>query len=275
MPGYQFCTKAKRIIGLDEERDQIKVSQISLSLTPFLDLSFQIHQCIHTKDDHLIIYVDRVSPVRPAAVAPVTAASATLDTHTPQPVTSAPSPPTAATKVRLFWQTLDESNKLEFVEISPDSRASDLRTMITNDEVEVKGEYLFAQQVASNPLPLAAEGTTTISALFAAQGSVILVPASTPPVAAARSRKVTVMLMKGPTAHESIGFLDDVDPNATLEVVRKQRLTADEVEDLPAEYRFLDAENDVIALGKEKTYTLAKCIRKDDKGGEHFCIKAK
>lgn len=57
--------------------------------------------------------------------------------------------------------------------------------------------------------------------------------------------------------------------------IRKDRLTADEVEDLPKEYRFLDTEGDPIVPGKEKYTTLDKCLRRDEKGTSSFWLKPK
>lgn len=57
--------------------------------------------------------------------------------------------------------------------------------------------------------------------------------------------------------------------------VRRDKLTPDEVEDLPKEYRFLDAEGDPIVPAKEKLTKLDKCVRKYDKGNLSFWIKSK
>lgn len=57
--------------------------------------------------------------------------------------------------------------------------------------------------------------------------------------------------------------------------IRRDKLTPDEVEDVPKEYRFLDADGDPIVPAKEKISKLEKCVRRDEKGNLSFWIKPK
>lgn len=54
-----------------------------------------------------------------------------------------------------------------------------------------------------------------------------------------------------------------------------QKLTQEEVEDVPKDYRFLDTDGDPVAKTKEKSIKLEACVRRDKDGALGFCLAPK
>lgn len=109
------------------------------------------------------------------------------------------------------------------MEIAADASAAQLRQLIAEEGVEdeLNNEpYAFAVQAANAALASANEATTPIVNLFmpSMERAVLLVPA--PSATAAARAKFSVILVRSPTERESIGFIEDVDSSATLDVVR-------------------------------------------------------